>query len=201
MSKYITPLILLICIMFLGTACHECRLAVDKRLTANQKGQNPFLGHETLFYNASDSIIEFTGTGRKNIVHEYDISQSSCDWGLEEIDELKFKNSFYGISLKMTGRHDFQLFLFDLINDISQQSSFFIESNQENNSGYDQLIDTLILDGTLYHNIYKNHFYSPISDFPDSLNHAENVYYSTEYGIVKIDFSDGSVWELKEIVW
>lgn len=200
MSKYIIPLFLLICIMVLGVACHECKLAQDLRFTDAQKAQNPFNGYEKLIYKTGDSTVEFTGAGRENMIIEYDISQSSCDWGLEEIDELRFKNNFYEISLRMSDRHDFKLFLFDKSTDISLMSMFNIESNPENNSDYDEFIDSLNVDGGLFFNIYKDHLFSPY-DFPDSLNHAVNLYYSIEYGIVKFDFSDGSTWELKEIVW
>ena len=200
MYKYIIPILLLICVMFLGFSCHECRLAQDFKFSEGQKAQNPFKGYETLIYNASDSVIEFTGNGRENSVHEYDISQSSCDWGVEEIDELRFKNNFYEISLRMSDRHDYDLYLFDKTNDIDLMSSFYIESDPKNNSGYDEFMDSLNVGGFTYFNIYKNHLFSPY-DFPDSLNHAVNLYYSIEYGIVKFDFSDGSTWELKEIIW
>ena len=37
--------------------------------------------------------------------------------------------------------------------------------------------------------------------FINEATSANKLYYSTEFGIVKIDFSDGSYWELEKIEW
>jgi hypothetical protein len=200
MAKCIFPLFLLICIIFLDIACNQCELALESHLTDQQKNQNPFKGFEKIIYKTADSTVELTGTGRKNWVEQFSISQFSCDWGERELDEMKFVSNSYEIRYRMSGRNELDWFFNDNTNEIHLQSVFYIENDPSKNSGYDEFIDSLYVDGGLFLNIYKDHLFSPY-DFPDSLNHAVNLYYSIEYGIVKFDFSDGSTWELKEIVW
>jgi hypothetical protein len=199
MHKYIILLLFISSFIFLDIACNQCELTLELRLTDQQKNQNPFKGFEKIIYKTVDSTIELSGTGRKNWIEEFSISKFSCDWGERELDEMKFVSHSYEIRYKMSGR-ELDWFFNDSINDIYLQSWFYVENDPSENSGYDEFIDSLNVDGVLFSSIYKDHLFSPF-DFPDSLNHAVNLYYSIEYGIVRFDFSDGSTWELKEIIW
>lgn len=60
-------------------SCQRCQQVENHLLTQGQKEQNPFKGYEKLIYSSGDSVIEFIGTQRINEVHEYDISNFSCD--------------------------------------------------------------------------------------------------------------------------
>lgn len=197
----------LIFILFIGLffeiSCDNCEPATKKLLTEQQKKQNPFKGFEKLIFSTGDSVIEFNGAGRKNRIIEYEFDAGVCERGFLEFDELTFTSNHYEIRFKMVGRNNFYIFFNDSIRDVFLESWFYVESHSDKNSEYAELIDTLNIGENQFFNIYKDILDRQYSmpDFPDSVNHATYLYYSTEYGIVKFDFSDGSTWELKEIVW
>jgi hypothetical protein len=197
----------LVFILFIGLffeiSCDNCEPATQKLLTEQQKNQNPFKGYEKIIFKSGDSTIEFNGTGRNNRIMEYEFHTSECDRGFVEFDELTFTSNLYEIRFKMEGRNNFYMFFNDSIRDVFLESWFYVESDPVKNSEYTELIDTMNIGGNQFFNIYKDILDRQYSmpDFPDSLNHATYLYYSTEYGIVKFDFSDGSTWELKEIIW
>jgi len=44
--------------------------------------------------------------------------------------------------------------------------------------------------------------YQQSRPIPENLmKYPIKIYYSTEFGILKVDFSDGSFWELESIEW
>jgi hypothetical protein len=67
----------------------------------------------------------------------------------------------------------------------------------------DLAIDSLMVNGKWFHQIYYDTMlYTPGEPFPSELaRYPVYSYYSTSLGVVKIDFSDGSSWELEEIKW
>jgi hypothetical protein len=203
MPKYLIFILFIGLVIFMEISCDNCEPASQFLLTEQQKKQNPFKGFEKIIFNSGDSTIEFNGTGRNNRIMEYEFHTSHCDRSFREYDELNFSSTFYEVYFKMQGQNSFSIFFNDSIRDVFVESWFYVESDPNKNSGYAELIDTLNIDGTQFFNIYKDTLYQNYSmpDFPDSLKHATYLYYSINYGIVKFDFSDGSTWELKEIVW
>jgi hypothetical protein len=79
------------------------------------------------------------------------------------------------------------------------RSSFgvFLEENTT------QVIDSLMVNGKWIHQVYYDTMlYTPGEPFPsEQSRYPVYSYYSTSPGVVKIDFSDGSSWELEEIKW
>lgn len=203
MFKYLILLLFFGSFIFLNLTCTVCKLAEDQRLTDVQKEQNPFKGYEKVIYSAGDSMIEFTATERKNWTEEYNVSVSSCDWGLMEFDNLTLSGNYYDISLNIRESRYYYLTLSDSINEIYLSSKLLIDKNNGSISNYSEFINELNVNNTTYSDIYKDTLiqHNAAPDIPDSINYATYLYYSTEYGIVKFDFSDGSSWELKEIIW
>ena len=202
MPKYIIFILFIGLFIFMEISCSNCT-ETQLLLTEQQKKQNPFNGFEKIIFKTGDSLIEFTGTGRKNQIIEHEFNTSYCQRDFTEYDNLTFTNNLYEIRFKLLGQNNFFIYFNDSIKDISLESWFYVESDPNKNSGYTELINTLNINGNQFFNIYKDTLYQNYAtpDFPDSLNHVTYLYYSTEYGIVKFDFSDGSTWELKEIVW
>lgn len=202
MNKYII-LTLLSSFMFLGFSCSNCKVVEEQLLTDVQKEQDPFRGFEKIIYKTGDSTIEFTGTGRKNHVGEYNFPNDNCNYGLLESDEMYFSANYFDIYLIMWESKVYSLWIWDSISNILLYSELFVDKTDGSISNYNEFLDSLNINDITYFNIYKDTLVqkntTPV--IPDSIKHAKYLYYSTEYGIVKFDFSDGSTWELKEIMW
>ena len=187
----------------MGFLCCRHKIVEEQLLTDIQKDQNPFRGYEKIIYYAGDSTIVFTGTGRNNWTEEYDVDENYCEYGLIEFDKLKYNGNSFSISLNMQESKYYDLTIGDTVTDYYFCTRLIIDKTDGSISNYDELIEKLYVNNIPYFNIYKDTLdgnYLTI-DMPDSIKHATYLYYSTKYGIVKFDFSDGSTWELKEIVW
>jgi hypothetical protein len=201
--KYLIIILFMSAFMFMGFLCCQEKIVEEKRLTDIQKAQNPFKGHEKLIFITADSTIEFTGTERKNWTEEYDVDEYACEHGLIELDRMEFAGNSFRISLNMQESKYYGLTIGDTISDFYFYTSLDIDKTDGSISNYDEYIDRLYINDILCFNIYKDtlHGNHLTIDMPDSIKYPTYLYYSTNYGIVKFDFSDGSTWELKEIVW
>ena len=203
MNKFINFCLIIFAFIFLEWACHDCNLVSEQLLTDLQKSQNPFKGFEIITFNSGDSIVEFTGTGRHNTIKEYDISTSYCNWGVIEYNDLTFVGEDHRLYLDMVGPYVFNISLYELSTDFDVLTTFHIDQTTGELSNYEELIDSLTINNSLYFKIYKNPMVdvSHPNDIPDSAKHAIYLYYSTDFGVVKIDFSDSTSWELENIEW
>ena len=186
----------------LGFSCERCEISAELLLTEPQKNNNPFKGSEKIIFREDGSIIEFSGTYRFNWIDEVPESLYSCDYSLYEQDNTKFINENYEISLLMNGRYDFALRIEDISNDFKMRSFLKMDQATGELSDYQEFLSTLYINNTEYNDVYKDTLTkSGLDPIPDSVKYAVNIYYSTDYGIIKVDFSDGSTWELQEIIW
>jgi hypothetical protein len=66
-----------------------------------------------------------------------------------------------------------------------------------------QVLDSLkVNESWIYEVFFDTLYYIYNQPFPqDLLFYPNKCYYSTSLGVVRIDFSDGSSWELEEIIW
>jgi hypothetical protein len=200
--QYIASLIITI-VLLLGYSCNECNLASELILTEQQKKQNPFSGDEKIIYQFQDTLIEFFGNGRSNWQQEVLVSTYGCDYNVYEHDVTLFDNNKFGLSYSMLGRTDFQIEILYKLYDFSLLSQLELDQSTGEISRYTKFIDSLEVNNTQYASIYKDTLDLLIGDeiSIDTMKHAIYIYYSTDYGVIKIDFSDGSTWELEEIVW
>lgn len=203
MFKYLVFILFIASFIFLNLTCHICKLAEDQRLSNIQKQQNPFKGYEKIIYKAGDSTFEFAGTGRRNWTEKYGWDDDNCDWGLIEFDNLSLSGHQFEIYLNIRESKYYYLSLTDSINDIYLYSKLVIDKAHGSISNYNEFFNELNVNDITYSAIYKDTLIQPnvAPDIPDSIKYATFLYYSSDYGIVKFDFSDGSAWELKEIVW
>lgn len=185
----------------MGFLCCRQKIVEEQLLTDIQKDQNPFRSNEKIIYYAGDSTIVFTGTGRNNWTEEYDVDENYCEYGFMEFDRLIFTGNSFNITLYMRESKYYFLGIYDSINNISFYSRFIIDKTTGSISDYNELIDRFNINDIPCFEIYKDTLFGSNIDMPDSVKLATYLYYSTEYGIVKFDFSDGSTWELKEIIW
>jgi len=196
--KYLKIAVLLVfSLVSLCSSCLKDHLAGKFLLTDEIKSQNPFTGGEKLYYisDSSASYI-FSIALRNDQIHEQPAGINTNEYYLIEVDQTSTAHDSIinkpELFLEMAGR-------------INRAPNFRIDfsfSTKGRSWSFDlplsiertPFIDSLEIQGKWYYDVYQNEL--------DKLdNRAYKLYYSTKFGIVKIDFSDGSYWELEKIEW
>jgi hypothetical protein len=178
------------------TGCYKPIIKGTFLLTDEMKAQNPFKGGEKIYFvSDSGKLFTYNCDFRRDTVIKT-ICSIEGDYCIYEEDETFFKmvNDTTGtnyFSLKMCRTGVDPLF-FVYFNKNKEEGTISFEFDLPLSNETSDFIDSIQVLDKWYYNIYK----------------AENkkdekiskLYYSTEYGIVKLDFSDGSYWQLKNII-
>lgn len=188
--------LMLIGLLSICSSCYKRGVAAEYLLTDEMKGQNPFSGYEMLYF-ISDSGEQFIlhGTGRKNQVHEVPVGQDINYYNLIEVDLLSFNSDIsedhYGFRMDMTGNRNPRKYRIDFTYAERGMTAFFDLPMTKENTQY---VDSINIMEQWYYDVF-------INEVEKNDDRAYKLYYSTEYGVVKIDFSDDSYWELEKIEW
>jgi hypothetical protein len=206
-SLIINNINLFLLFIFLIISCTSClkdRLLGEYYLTEEMKAQIPYKGNETIIFKSdSNNFIELVAGNRENEIAKRYIGNQESDYELWEIDHICLLNEYYNLSLWMNAdRYEPKgiAFDFEYLN-----GKYFFSGNFGLflNDSVTTVLDSIYINGTWFHHIYYDTMtYYHDQPFPESLEqYPIKSYYSKTFGVVKIDFSDGSTWELKEIVW
>jgi len=201
MKKCYYPEIAISLSMLFLVGCRECQLTDEYLLTDLQKDQIPFNGYEEILFNDGGNHVNFYGSGIIDTAEVDYAYPSSCDWYTKESFQIIYSGDYGYIVFTLSGKYGFHINFRDSTFNFS--SSLEIDPKTGEFSEYNELIDSLTINYLNYYNLYKDTLIDITypNGAPDSLRHPIDLYYSTDYGIVKVDFSDGSTWELEEIVW
>jgi len=180
--------------------CEDCHEISEKLLTDIQKSQIPFDENEKITFTDGQQIIEFIVSEVSDTLYREYPSSVYCDWYNVENYTIVLNGVNHYIIFHLIARNEFYIIL---KSEYKYQSFMHIDQHTAELSDYDEFLDSITINNSLYYNIYKVSLVDITypDDIPDSLNHPIRLYYSTDYGIVKVDFSDGSTWELEEIEW
>ena len=207
--------------LFLILFCGCGKKELGQFLLDGLKSQNPYSGTETLCFidNNNDSIL-FYGNGRFSEIFEYKPDPGRDDYYVNERDqcfflsdsenyngnniqyELKihmitYKSSVALMTLLLTLKNtsngdgcmsytrDFSLPLVDHY----RNSHLFIDSLKVLDTYYE---DVIVDSSLLYQKKLNGNCLDP--------NTPRVIFYTTSYGIIKIDFNNGNVWNLKSII-
>ena len=163
-------------------------------LSDEMKSQNPFSGDEKLYF-ITDSGVQYkfmSSYGRSNVIHEVS-NGSDGGYYLFEIDKMSFSaGNNYGFYYNMQHvSRRYPIFQIDFsCNGKGMSANFDMPISKENT----QTVDSIFIMGQWHYDVF-------ISEKEKVDNRAYKLYYSTEFGVIKIDFSDGSYWELEKIEW
>ncbi len=190
--------ILLFSILSLCYSCEKDHLTGKFLLTDEMKAQNPYQGGETLFFlkNNEDTIVVFA-KDRVNKVHEVLEGINTKNYFL-----LEEENIFLDID---TILHDTSYFHLKMMPDRKGKTTFSIDLFQGNlrtDFSFKLLLSTTTtpcIDSLFVMNRWVKDVFTQEHEILDS--RAYKLYYSTEFGIVRLDFGDGSYWELEKIDW
>ena len=189
----LTFLISLTSVFFIS--CNKGGVTGEYLLTDEMKDQNPFNGGERLYFRSdSGELFILSGTeNRLNQTHEVPEGNDTRYYYLLETDLMRFssENQVY-FWMEMYGhlppppryRIDFEY------SDKGREFEFILPLDINTTP----FVDSIYIMNRWYYNVF-------IDEKEKIDNKAFKLYYSTQFGILKIDFSDGSAWELENIEW
>ena len=189
--------LLTLIVLSLFFSCEKDHLEGAFLLTDEMKSQNPYQGGETLkFVSDSGNVYLWNVNGRSNQVHKMLTGINTKQYYLIEIDktsiDLLGNREYFLFGLEMGGlgkdNTDYDIWLH--YGEKGSSFSFNLPLSTET---------TLFVDSLFVMNTWIKDVFVCEKEKIDSK--AYKLYYSTELGIVKIDFSDGSYWELENIDW
>lgn len=182
---------LLLCVVLTTYfGCYKKSPTASYLLTDEMKNQNPFYGGEKLHF-ISDSSVQYVldGGERQNKVHEVSNGSDGGYHLLEENYISFFLTSHYRIRMDMLGRSNEYKISFSYYN-FGGIAYFDLPLSKENT----QTVDSLFVMDQWHYDVF-------VYEGENINNDTYKLYYSTDFGVVKIDFSDGSWWELEKIEW
>lgn len=195
--------IVILLLILITTA--SCKKPVEEYyLTAEEKAMIPLKGYETVTYNSdSNSIEKLVADDRVDEIRKYYTDHTERNYILFERSYINFSNEKYTLRLFMSS-YPFPpksiAFSFGYNDRKNYFSSFFEIIDKEDTT---EFLDSLLINGSWIPDVYYDTMkYVHLEPSPDSLLvFPVKSFYSKQYGVVKVDFSDGSSWELEKIEW
>jgi hypothetical protein len=196
----------------------SCKKKCEEYYLGSLKNMNPYTGTEALIFNTTTgNEIVFNGQGRSTRMNT-----TGPNYSGDICESIEFDNCYFE---EENGLFDFKIYLrpttsnvqahLDLIfKNYSYDSKSYIYEYQvnfeipldKNNLGADQIYyDSLLIYNTLQYNVFAD-TPSPYKSIPlkevviDTIIQPSLIYYNIHNGLIKVDFDDGSTWELKEII-
>ena len=179
----------------------SCGKLIDEfYLTDEMREQIPFNGFESIVFKDSDeNIFVLQGGDRFSRINKVNECINCKDYLYFEMETILFNDNTYEINFYSEASRKSQFSIRYKINNYTFRCSFNSPLSQNTLEENQIYIDSLSVNSQTYYNIFSDalsHTGSiPVDPYP------ERVYYSTDYGVVKIDYSDGSAWELLEVEW
>jgi len=192
-----------ILLIIMSFSCNKGRLVGEYYLTNDMKAINPFKGYEILtFENEIGINIVLAAGDRENEINKYNNGINTMDYNYCEYDNIDFVNENYKLVISMSPclSSEYVHVGFSYLDGMYSFYSNFELLENDNHANY---YDSLLINDSWFHKIYYDTMqYSLHKPFPYS-THSFPIksYYSIESGVVKIDFSDSTYWELENIEW
>lgn len=188
----------------------NCKKKCDEYLLGDLIYSNPLTGNETIvFYGTNEENIIFKGQGRRNYMNK---SNENNQCRIVELDDCYFdeENKKYELLIHLSPTTDYQpaylvLFFYDYTYNkfrhyTSKKSIFEIPLSKENLKPGQLYFDSLLVINQYYSDVFAGETDLDLVKSTKDTIHPSMFYYATSHGIIKIDFDDGSSWELKEII-
>ncbi|RLD46560.1 MAG: hypothetical protein DRI88_07370 [Bacteroidetes bacterium] len=199
MKNYIFGFIAFIIILTMYSC--KGKLIGEFYLSSEMKAQIPFKGFEKIYFNTDNrTVFLLSGDDRFYQIYESSECINCRDYSLFEKEWIYFKDNLHELRLVLdTGRDNNYFSIGFDVNETSFGCSFISPLSQETLRDDELYHDSLVVNNKTYHNV-----------FSDTLTHIGSIgidpypircYYSTGFGVVKIDFSDSTSWELENIEW
>ncbi|MBU2650128.1 MAG: hypothetical protein KKA81_04265 [Bacteroidetes bacterium] len=202
-KRFVLPLILL---ALFSCKKHEF---LGEYLLGELAYTNPYNGYETIiFQGPADTQVTFTGKGRSSYTTETYIDNYMEKWYAYETDNCRLDEEHGKFTFRITlqSHYNFRYSMsVALINNDSATFGFYsayagynLPLSKQNLFTGDVYLDSLVVLNKVYYNV----FVSPFNSYwykNDSVCPAY-LYYNKAFGLLKIEYSDNTSWDLKEIV-
>jgi len=199
---------ILLCLFIFFESCNnKDKLVGEYYLTEEMKQTIPFDGSETLYFIDSVDTIVLDQGKRKNYLTSFYISQTEyVHLEFDYADFSTLSGNYYIInSLKSNYNNDpgtmSIIWAERDASELKSKSTYFFKlplSTTTLEQGQ-WFLDEMEVCGVNYANVYCDSIpYTGGYTWP---NEPKTVYYTEEYGIVKIEFTQGNTWELLKIDW
>jgi len=194
MTTFYRTLILVILLIAAASCKYRGKEIGRFHLTEEMKSQVPYKSHETInFIDSNDNTLTFTGGSRI----EQDLEVKDCiscyDYVVYEEDLINFNNGSDYIRLTIRASEQSYLNVRYTIDGHVFLSGFSSPLSVENIGENEYFLDSITVNNIVFYDIYKD---SIRSEKSITLNqYPIYSYYSTEYGVLKIEFSDSTSWE------
>ncbi len=180
-------------ILILQTACIKDGIDEEKLLSDEMKNQNPYQVNDNLHY-ISDSAQEYhlIVRSRVNEYHEFQNGNYAKNYLIElektSIVSIDTSQDFY-FRLEMSTYMGYELAIRFYPPNKSGMTVHFDLPLSKNIPEY---TDSVFINDKWYYDIF-------IEEIEKKDNDAYRLFYSTELGVIKVDFSDNSFLELEKI--
>ncbi len=188
--------IIVLGIVFLQQGCFKDKIDEERLLTDEMKSQNPYHKQDKLYFesnNAKEYILDVSF--RTNEIFEYQNGNYATNY-LVELEKTSINSldtsQQCGFWLEMVGydRPPRLTLYFDPPSKVGMTAYFDLPLNKDR----PEFVDSVYINEKWHYGVY-------VEENAKVDSNAYRLYYSTELGIIKIDFSDDSTWELKKIEW
>ena len=212
--KSLKPLWILVLffLVVLKTGCDKTNL-LDEYYLGDLIYTIPYHGTENLVFSSSDGMdFSFHGNGRFRELQKNYLSVNSNEYYITEVDYCSFIDSInnYSIFISMkTYRNDpsklgisFSNYYLDKTNEFNAYSRFILHLSVNNLQTGQEYFDSIDVGSRYYYHVFSDscEVYFPSGDNGDSSQYLSKLFYNKGVGLIKLNFSNGIVWELKEIL-
>lgn len=191
----------IVVVLFTFTSCFKGNLIEEYYFTEDMYDQIPYEGNEivTFLDNESDNIV-FIGGERINELHK-ETQCSNCDYYYTKTSRISFSNDSLSFAVSMEASSIYRFSIIFVFDKAPFACSFYrnLPLSNQNLSGSEIYLDSIVLNDQSYYNIFGDTLLTSKEETP--IIFPVFCYYSTEYGVLKIDFSDNTSWELKSVEW
>lgn len=189
----------------------SCKEKCEEYFLGSLLETNPLNGSESLIYiNSDNDSLLFIGQGRFNTKTK---NNNGNECYIVELDDCHFKeiNNNYKIVISLAPNTDHSIahmaidlqdYTYSETWHYNAQSIFNLPMAVPNLAEGQFYIDSLLILDKYYYDIYAS--YTEIDKTANQKSkdtiHPSIFYYTTREGLIKVDFDDGSSWDLKEII-
>ena len=203
---------ILFILVVLKTGCDKTNLLAEYYL-GDLIYTVPYQGTEILVFSSPDGMdLSLHGNGRFRELKKNYLDWSSNDFYITEVDYCSFIDSInnYSVFFSMKTYHNdppdlwfsFSNYYLDKANEFNANSRFVLPLSINNLQSGQEYFDSIAVGSRYYHHVFSDScdLYFPSGDNGDSSQYLSKLFYNKDVGLIKLNFSDGIVWELKGIL-
>jgi hypothetical protein len=202
--KYLSGKVFLVVAGLILFTCSCSNETKEYLLTEEMRNAIPFTGKEKVSFLFDGDTLDMISDFRINAQFKTSYGKYNQHYCYVEINEIYFFGKKYTYTYSISNGPDFQhpceLYI-DWRYNLSYGSSRLylkVPLSKKSLNSHQSYIDQLEVLGKIYTGVYCD---SEVKSYSTIDYHPTSIYYTKEFGIIRIDFTDGRKWELIGIEW